>query len=103
MKSYILIATTSVMLLLAGCQPEVFDCEANRWGTLNISNSSGYDLEVYLDDQPLAIVPAGTRTGFTNVAAGYHSVYAEQISTQQSWQNNITMQTCQTVNLVFTP
>lgn len=103
MKTYATIAVFALLTLLSSCQPEVFDCEAYRWGTLNISNSSGYDLEVYLDDQPLAIVPAGTRTGFTNVAAGYHSVYAEQISTQQSWQNNITMQTCQTVNLVFTP
>lgn len=88
--------------MFSGCQPEVFDCELHRWGTLNISNTSGQDLHIYLDDKPLAVVPVGTRTSFNHVATGYHSVYAVQLNTQQSWQNYITMETCQTVNLAFT-
>lgn len=103
MKTYASIALIALITLLSSCQPELFDCEAHRWGTLNISNTSGQDLHIYLDDKPLAVVPAGTRTGFNHVATGYHTVYAVQLNTQQSWQNYITMETCQTVNLAFTP
>ena len=103
MKTYAITAMLALALLLSGCQPEMFDCELHRWGTLNISNTSGQDLHIYLDDKPLAVVPVGARASFTNVATGYHSVYAVQLNTQQSWQNYITMQSCQTVNLAFKP
>jgi hypothetical protein len=102
MKSLMITVALALLLMASGCHKEVVDCEAHNWGNLRLLNSSSQDVRVYIDDSPLATLPIGDEVEFDHISAGYHTIHAEQINTQKTWDNYVTIEQCQRLNLAFT-
>ncbi|HLP51342.1 MAG TPA: hypothetical protein VK154_10690 [Chitinophagales bacterium] len=103
MKKYAVLAAFATLLFASGCQREVLDCEANRWGILRLSNTSSQNVRVYIDDVLFADLPVYSEIEYNRIASGYHYIYAEQVNSQLTWENYVTVRDCERLNLAFTP